>query len=319
MRNVLTVLLILTFASVAHSQIPEPQKTAGDPAELEPLPARVQPAPPPEAPNGMDLVPAPTPPPNMPAGMAFVSDGEFWMGRVHTFLVDAIGYFERDRQDNTPAHRVHLDEFFMDQNEVTNEEYAKFAGATGGQKPGQWGRAGEVPSGEERIPVYNVSWDEADAYCAWAGKRLPTEAEWEKAARGGLDRKRFPWGDEGLRLQGSEANDDGYAGQTGRRAHSNYPYGPATVGSYPSNGYGLNDMTGNVWEWVNDWHYRNYYSISPLENPQGPQEGKYKTLRGGGWSDGDERNLMIHFRSYADPEVRSTTVGFRCAQSVSAQ
>ena len=78
---------------------------------------------------------------------------------------------------------------------------------------------------------------------------------------------------------------------------NNYPYGPATVGSYPSNAYGLNDVTGNLWEWVDDWYLRNYFSISPLENPQGPREGKYKTLRGGGWSDGDERNLMIHFRS----------------------
>ncbi len=293
MRNCFTPLLILSLASVAYSQTPEPRGPATDPAEI-------QPATPPEAPTGMALVP----------------EGEFWMGRVHMFPVDARGYNMRDRQDATPAHRVRLDEFFIDQNEVTNEEYEKFAEATGRGKPWQWGRAGRIPAGEERIPVYNVSWDEADAYCAWAGKRLPTEAEWEKAARGGLDRKRFPWGDEGLGLQDDEVADDGYAGQTGQRAHSNYPYGPATVGSYPSNGYGLNDMTGNVWEWVNDWHYRNYYSISPVDNPQGPPEGKYKTIRGGGWSDSDERNLMIHFRSYADPEVRSTTVGFRCAQSV---
>ena len=296
MRQLPAILLILTFASLAYPQTPISEDPAQDPTtdarETEP----------------------PAPPPEAPPGMAFVPAGEFWMGRVHFFLVDAIGWFERDRQDNTPAHRVHLDAFFIDQNEATNEEYAKFVATAGSLKPWQWPK-GEIPEGDEKIPVYNVSWEEADAYCAWAGKRLPTEAEWEKAARGGLDRKRFPWGDEGLGLEGYEANDDSIAAKTGNRAHTNYPFGPATVGSYPSNAYGLNDMSGNVWEWVNDWYYRNYYSVSPLENPQGPQ-GKYKIIRGGGWSDSDDRNLMNHFRSYADPEVRSTTVGFRCAQSV---
>ena len=246
--------------------------------------------------------------------MEFVPAGEFWMGRVHFFLVDAIGWFERDRQDNTPAHRVYLDGFFIDQNEVTNAEYSKFVDATGSLKPWQWPK-GAIAPGDERLPVYNVSWEEADSYCASAGKRLPTEAEWEKAARGGLDRKKFPWGDEGLGLEGYKVNDDSIAAKTGNRAHTNYPFGPAPVGSYPSNGYGVNDMSGNVWEWVNDWYYRNYYSVSPLENPQGP-DGKYKIIRGGGWSDSDDRNLMNHFRSYADPEVRSTTVGFRCAEDV---
>ena len=292
-----SVILILAFACLAYPQAPASEDPAQDPAIEATAP------------------PPPAPPPEAPPGMAFVPGGEFWMGRVHFFLVDAIGWFERDRQDNTPAHRVHLDAFFIDQNEVTNEEYAKFVEATGSLKPWQWPK-GEISEGDEKIPAYNVGWEEADAYCAWAGKRLPTEAEWEKAARGGLDRKKFPWGNEGLGLEGYEANDDSIAAQTGNRAHTNYPFGPAAVGSYPSNAYGLNDMSGNVWEWVNDWYYRNYYSISPLEDPQGPQEGKYKIIRGGGWSDSDDRNLMNHFRSYADPEVRSTTVGFRCAQSV---
>lgn len=237
------------------------------------------------------------------------------MGRVHFFLVDAIGWFERDRQDNTPAHRVYLDAFFIDQNETTNEEYAKFVDVTGALKPWQWPN-GEIPEGDNQIPIYNVSWGEAYAYCAWVGKRLPTESEWEKAARGGLDRKKFPWGNEGLGLEGYEVNDESLAAKTGNRAHTNYPFGPAAVGSYPSNAYGLNDTSGNVWEWVDDWYYRNYYSVSPLKNPPGPQEGKYKIIRGGGWSDSDDRNLMNHFRSYLDPEVRSTTVGFRCSQSV---
>ena len=145
---------------------------------------------------------------------------------------------------------------------------------------------------------------------------MPTEAEWEKAARGGLVRKKFSWGNEGMGLEGYEVNSESMVAQTGRRAHSNYPFGPAPVRSYPPNGYLVYEMSGNLWEWVDDWYYRNYYSISPLENPTGPEKGKYKVFRGGGWSDTDERNLMNHFRSYADPEVRSTTVGFRCAQSI---
>ena len=296
MRQLHAISLILTFACLAYSQ--EPQ--AGDPVE---------------EPTAESLEVTPPAPPPAPPGMALVPSGEFWMGRVHFFVVDAIGWFERDRQDNTPAHRVHLDAFYIDRTEVTNEDYAKFVAATGRTSPWQWPK-GEIPEGDEGIPAYNVSWDDADVYCGSVGKRLPTEAEWEKAARGGLDRNRFPWGDEGMGLGGYEVNDDSLAAKTGRRAHTNYPFGPGPVASYPENDYGLYDMSGNLWEWVDDWYYRNYYSISPLENPPGPEDGTYKIIRGGGWSDSDDRNLMNHFRSYADPEVQSTTVGFRCAQSV---
>ena len=296
MRNYFPLALILGFASLAHPQAPTSET---------PAPETVA--------DSLEADPPVLPP--APSGMVAVPQGEYWMGRVHFFVVDAIGWFERDRMDNTPAHRVTLDAFYVDRNEVTNEDYLKFVDQEGHSKPWQWPK-GEIAGGEERIPVYNVSWEDADAYCAWVGKRLPTEAEWEKAARGGLDRKRFPWGDEGMGLGGYEVNDDSLAAKTGKRAHTNYPFGPSPVGSYPSNEYGLNDMSGNVWEWVDDWYYRNYYSISPLENPPGPETGKYKIIRGGGWSDSDDRNLMNHFRSYADPEVKSTTVGFRCAQSV---
>jgi formylglycine-generating enzyme required for sulfatase activity len=299
MRNYFPLFLILVFACLAYPQAPTSETPGQNPVA--------------EAVEAETLVPSPPPP-----GMVTVPTGEFWMGRVHFFVVDAIGWFERDRMDNTPAHRVTLDAFYMDRNEVANEDYLRFADETGRSRPWQWPK-GEIPGGDKTIPVYNVSWEDADAYCSWSGKRLPTEAEWEKAARGGHDRKRFSWGDEGMGLEGYEVNDDSVAAKTGKRAHTNYPFGPTAVGSYPSNEYGLNDMSGNVWEWVDDWYYRNYYSISPLENPPGPETGKYKIIRGGGWSDSDDRNLMNHFRSYADPEVKSTTVGFRCAQSVPVQ
>lgn len=249
-----------------------------------------------------------------PPDTVLVPNGEFWMGRTHFFLVDAIGWYERDRQDDIPAHKVEVAAFYIDKNEVTNQDYARFAQATQRATPWHW-VGGKVPANEERHPVTNVSWFDADAYCTWAGKRLPTEAEWEKAARGGLDREKFPWGQITLGMAGYEAADAGIASKSGKQAHTNYPFGAAPVGQYPPNGYGLFDMAGNVWEWCQDWYERNYYSISPLRNPKGADEGRYKVMRGGGWADDDERNLMNSFRNYADPNQKASTIGFRCARS----
>jgi formylglycine-generating enzyme required for sulfatase activity len=247
------------------------------------------------------------------SGMSLIPAGDFWMGRTFFFLPDAIGYFERDRQDDFPAHKVYLDAFFMDQHEVTNEEYARFLADKRGTKPWHW-PGGEIPKGEEKYPVYNVDWYQAEGYCVWDGKRLPSEAEWEKAARGGLDRNRYAWGNA---YQGSEA---GVAAAGQRRPAGKAPAntgskGPVEVGKFPANGYGLFDMIGNVWEWTSDWYQRNYYSISPLKNPHGPEQGAVKVFRGAGWIDVDERNLMPSFRNYADPLERAPTIGFRCAQS----
>ena len=238
--------------------------------------------------------------------MATIPEGNFWMGRTHFFLVDAVGWFERDRQDDFPAHRVFLDTFSIDKTEVTNEAYARYLDAKGGKAPWHWPH-GKIPKDEEKFPVYNVDWNDAAGYCAWAGKRLPTEAEWGKAARGGLDRKKFTWGD------GEEST--GARGSLRVKASANFSStGAMEVGKYPPNGYGLFDMAGNVWEWTNDWYERNYYSISPLKNPKGPEKGMYKVFRGGGWNDADERNLMPSFRNYTDPLEKSITIGFRCAK-----
>jgi formylglycine-generating enzyme len=250
-----------------------------------------------------------------PAGdMAPIPAGEFWMGRVHYFLIDEVGWLERDRRDDLPAHKVYVDAFTMDKYEVTNQDFARFAEATGASRRWYW-PGGKVAKGEERFPVSDVTWSQADAYCKSAGKRLPTEAEWERAARGGLDRKKFSWGDGGLGLSGADSDTGTSAEATNtKRAHVGSPFGPANVGSYPPNGYGLYDMTGNVWEWVSDWYDRDYYTVTPDRNPLGPAKGIYKVIRGGGWSDDDDRNLMNHYRNFADPSKGASTIGFRCAK-----
>jgi iron(II)-dependent oxidoreductase len=246
--------------------------------------------------------------------MTLIPAGEFWMGRVHMFVVDSLRWFERDRQDDFPAHKVYLDAFYIDKYEVANDQYKVFLEASGRKAPWHW-IGGSVPKDQERFPVYNVNWEEANAYCIWAGKRLPTEAEWEKAARGGLDRQRFSWGDEELGLAGYLVENNA---EKETRANTNYPYGAVAVGSFAPNGYGLYDVTGNVWEWVADWYERNYYSTSPKHNPTGPETALYKVFRGGGWLDDDDRSLMNHYRNFTNPKLRSSAIGFRCAKSVAS-
>ncbi len=250
-------------------------------------------------------------------GMALIPAGEFWMGRNQLWLVDELGWNERDRLDDRPVHLVYVDAFYIDRYETSNEDYQRFVEASGHRTPFHWA-GGKIPSGKDRHPAYNISWDDADAYCKWMGKRLPTEAEWERAARGGLDKKLYPWGDQlTLPPQGSATSATTPA-QNVKAAHSGSPRGPAAIGSYPPNVFDLYDVTGNVWEWVSDWYDRDYYSGSPDRNPRGPSKGIYRVFRGGGWSDSDERNLMVHYRNYTDAATRSPTIGVRCARSMPA-
>jgi formylglycine-generating enzyme required for sulfatase activity len=223
----------------------------------------------------------------------------------------------RPRLDDQPVHLVYLDSYWIDAFEVTNEKYLKFAEEARRKKPFHW-IGGKIPAGKEKFPVYNVTWDDATAYCGSVGKRLPTEAEWERAARGGMEKTMYPWGAE-LRAavrRGVSATEADIPGQVdGKKARFGYPNGPTGVGSYASNGFGLYDVTGNVWEWVNDWYQLDYYSLSPDKNPSGPKTGRYRVIRGGGWSDNDERILAVHFRNFTNQDLPSATVGFRCARS----
>ena len=264
-------------------------------------------------------LPAQTPASPEPAeraepGMVRIPAGEFWLGRVHRNLLDELNWRARPRMDDQPAHLVFIDSFDIDQYEATNEQYAAFTESTGRAAPYHWVE-GSFPAGRERLPVYNVNWYEARAYCGWAWKRLPTESEWERAARGGLDRKKYPWGDD---FQVAETAGDQASGRGERTqlAHFGWPDGPVEVGSLPPNGFGMYDATGNVSEWVADWYERGYYAVSPDENPQGPAEGVYRVFRGGSWGDSDSRMLTLNYRNYTKPSLRTVTLGFRCAKAV---
>ncbi len=260
--------------------------------------------------------------------LVFVPAGEFVMGRGDTDLTGDVvldrlfeqgGWWEHEK----PAHMVYVDALWMYQKEVTNEQFETFVTSTGyettAEKDGssfvdRYSSGGYVEgaywvapfgpgsdlSGLMLHPVVHVSWYDADAYCSWAGGRLPTEAEWEKAARG-TDGRIYPWGNEAPSCHLSN-----YQGCKGSGVG-------VQVGSYPAgtSSYGVLDMAGNVWEWVGDWFSADYYSISPYENPTGPASGEYRVLRGGSWDD-SEWQLRASDRGKDYPRLTDIVIGFRC-------
>lgn len=238
--------------------------------------------------------------------MTRIPAGKFPMGS------DDGGGFER------PVHEVWLDEFLIDTTLVTNAQFAQFVAASGyvstAERRGKaWGlRDGKYHDIEglcwrsyagadrQQHPVVLVSWHDAMAYAAWLGKRLPTEAEWEKAARG-RTQTMYPWG--------SEAD------------VANAPFGrealhvPATaaVGSYAPNEYGLYDMVGNVWQWCADWYAADYYQRSPTRNPRGAEVGELRVRRGAAWNIIQTFRLRCANRGAVSPETTVPNLGFRCA------
>lgn len=207
--------------------------------------------------------------------------------------------------DERPQRTIYLDVFAIDRYEVTNHQYQQFVAATGHRKPGlpsRYAKSGAKVRGINQ-PIVYVSWEDADGYCRWKGKRLPTEAEWEKAMRG-TDGRLWPWGDV---EQPGGAN---WARvQDGHEAS-------ARVGTFQSDKspYGVMDGAGNVMEWVADWYDETYYKRSPDQNPPSPEYGTYRVLRGGGYTTagGDVR---ITSRSKMMQDFRDETIGFRCANS----
>lgn len=219
--------------------------------------------------------------------LAHVPAGEFRMGS------------DGDSADERPQHIVALAEHWIDRFPVTNAQYARFVEETGYRAAGDW-RSTSTP-GKERHPVVNVTWEDARAYAKWCGKRLPTEAEWEKAARG-TDARRYPWGEP---WDGNKCNVSGR--------------GTTPVGHYPAGAspYGCHDMAGNVWEWVADWYDAGYYARSPRDNPRGPESGSDRVVRGGSWRN-DPDLARAAYRNRGTPDDRYDLRGFRlvCASPI---
>ena len=206
-----------------------------------------------------------------------------------------------DNMENAlPVHAVELDAFYMDIYEVTVGQFKKFVSQTG-YDFNRWNDVSDYSATDDH-PIVYVTWTDAKAYAKWVGKRLPTEAEWEHAARGGLTNKRYPWGDE---LSRDNANYEGVEGS------DHWDGETAPVGSFAPNGYGIYDMAGNVWEWCADWYGEDYYSRSSMRNPKGPKTGKYRVLRGGSWSD-RSYGLRVAYRYEYEPTADHYLGGFRC-------
>ena len=233
--------------------------------------------------------------------MILIPAGDFQMGGFDSGCAAA----------ELPLHVVSIDAFLMDATPVTNREFASFVSQTGYKTLSEL--SGSVDTwrtyateDREAHPVVLVSWDDANEFARFAGKRLSTEAEWEKAARGGRADSLYPWGNEepadNVCWQGAKAG----------------VVIPATseVASFQANGYGLYDMAGNVWEWCGDWYDDHYYGSSPFNNPQGPDSAENKVRRGGAWNVRESFRLRCSNRGAMVPSQAWKNLGFRCAKSV---
>jgi len=235
------------------------------------------------------------------APMVLIPEGSFPMGVPHG---------DRDGgRDEYPRHDVFVGNFYIDKFELTNGRYHEFVNATKHRIPQNptnatrnlWQGETITESLADR-PVVNVDWADAHAYCQWAGKRLPTEAEWEKAAKGTADR-RFPWGNVEPTNKHLNFNQQWIGEKT------LMPVGSYELGKSP---FGVYDVAGNVWEWVNDWYDAKYYEKSPAKNPTGPETGTKRVLRGSGWQN-ETPTVRIFTRVDSDPTIRNESTGFRCA------
>jgi sulfatase modifying factor 1 len=226
--------------------------------------------------------------------MVYIPAGEFTMGS------------DRGEKNEKPVHKVYLGAYYIDKYEVTVDNYAACVKAGFCNEPDTGKYCNRGKSGRGRHPVNCVDWSQARAYCEWRKKRLPTEAEWEKAARG-TDGREYPWGSEKASCRYAVMKDGG----DGCGMDRTWPVGSKPAGASP---YGAMDMAGNVWEWVADWYDNKYYHKSPESNPKGPDSGTYRVLRGGSWYY-DPGYLRASYRGLLNPSNRYSGVGFRCASS----
>lgn len=239
-----------------------------------------------------------------PEKMVLIPGGEYEMGSKKSLMevqMDPLDILNPDRHrlgPEDPAHTVHIDPFYIDIHEVTNADYKIYLETTNYEKPEFW----DNPDfNDPKQPVVGVNWKDAVNYCTWKGKRLPTEAEWEKASRGKRPIE-YPWGNEppdGKKLNYNEENKK-----------------PLPVGSYEAgkSDYGVYDLSGNVAEWINDYHWALYYLFSGKTNPKGAKSGPYKVVRGGHWRS-VAYDVRMTQRNASAPTVKSETLGFRCVKS----
>ncbi len=255
--------------------------------------------------------------------MTFIPEGEFAMGSPDS------GKYPTEEQ---PSHRVFISSFYIQVHEVTNEAFSIFLNESSLKENFSRQREGWIVirddlktergrdfwptditvesskfkalAGFEQYPALSVSWHGADAYCRWAGGRLPTEAEWEKAARGGLQGADYPWGNM-LPSDGIIFNRTW--------VHNHYPAPVETARTYYPNRFGLYGMAGNVAEWCSDWYDPSYYRNSPSRNPKGPESGSGKVTRGGSWAS-TTQGLRVGFRNFGNPASMPSGVGFRCVK-----
>jgi formylglycine-generating enzyme required for sulfatase activity len=218
-----------------------------------------------------------------------IPGGWFWMG------------CETGQENERPVHQVWVDAFELASFQVTNSDYARFLGATKHPEPLYWE---DSRFNHPQQPVVAVSWFDAVAYCQWLRKttgrlyRLPTEAEWERAARGGVEGQLYPWGNTSPELLPDYSE--------------RWKTGPEPVGLYPANRYGLYNIGENVHEWCADWYSASYYGVSPERNPQGPAEGSRRSSRGGSWRH-QIKVARCAARSSIPPEFKYADYGFRVA------
>lgn len=220
-----------------------------------------------------------------------IPEGEFVMGS------------EEGGFDEKPERRVYLDAFKINQFEVTQFNYAEFVKATGHRSPFSRYLKNIESFNDQNQPVIYVTWEDADDYCRWRGGRLPTEAEWERAAKG-TKGAAWPWGSESKAI---------FANFLGTDDQFHYT---SSVGTFEQDksSFGLYDVAGNVREWVQDWYEEQYYRHAPNRNPKGPEQGEMKAMRGGSWND-SPLSGRTSARMKMFPDYRDTTVGFRCAKS----